>query len=141
VRAFSTPGHSVPDSQLGVEDMRASLPTTLSSLHGGETDLDAVIIAAIIDMMNVVIQERIAHLKTGMSLRDVNTALIREYSRYVASLTSQDVATVHHAIATWLARSGKDAGATLLQLVVGARVYQSLGIIPTVGIFTREGST
>jgi flagellar motor switch protein FliM len=100
-----------------------------------EQDIESVIIAAIVQTMNDVLTERMVQLSNGRSLRDVNEMFAREFSDYVASVTRKDVTDVHRTIADQLARSGKEAGPTLLQLVVGARVYQSLGIRPTFGAF------
>ena len=140
VRAFRNMDHSDADAPKACEQLAATHSMRSSPSHPGEPDLDSTVVAATLDTMNAVLQERAEQFRTGIALRDVNAALLREYSEYVARLTGHDVATVRPAIAGWLARSGTGASATLLQLVVGARVYHALGITPTTGIFATDGS-
>ena len=135
VRAFSKMDNRDAETQPGREQLAAPTSIRSSPARAEERDLDSAVIAATLNIMNTVLQERAEQLRTGVSLRDANAALLREYSEYVARLTGQDVATVRPAIARWLARSGATASATLLQLVVGTRVYDALRITPATGIF------
>ena len=116
-------------------------PTREPSYESNTSDTDTLVTSSVVDVLTSVTQERNQKLAKGQSLRDINDEFVHEYSHYLASITHDDERVIHDQVSKSLIRSGKEASATLLQLVVGARVYQRLGMVPTAGVFSTGGAS
>ncbi|MGI8548633.1 MAG: hypothetical protein ACR2M1_15115 [Gemmatimonadaceae bacterium] len=129
------PAFTIIDGDPVNDGITVDAHTNVSANASTDTPNDALISASVLDVIATVTRERAEKLDSGASIREVNEDYVREYSRYLASITKEDEHVIYRQVATSLARSGKEASATLLQLVVGARVYQSLGMTPSAGVF------
>ena len=100
---------------------------------------DLIVTHSVLAALSSLTEERNQKLGAGQSVREVNEEYVREYAEYLGEVTGQDAGVIYRQVSASLATSGKESSATLMQLVVGARVYRALGIRPATGVFSRGG--